>query len=91
MKKITLPLILSGFCLMLSACSQVPVTSTTSPISSTTTQNLPGSDRDAHGCIPSAGYQWCSYTQQCERPWILAKAHNIPNTEQSIQTYCNQK
>jgi len=29
----------------------------------------PGSDRDAHGCIPSAGYTWCEEKQKCLRPW----------------------
>mmetsp|Transcript_32359 Transcript_32359/g.57918 ORF Transcript_32359/g.57918 Transcript_32359/m.57918 type:complete len:200 (-) Transcript_32359:527-1126(-) len=30
---------------------------------------MPGSDRDANGCIGSAGYQWCESTQQCYRSW----------------------
>jgi hypothetical protein len=30
---------------------------------------MPGSDRDAHGCIPSAGYSWCEASQKCYRPW----------------------
>ena len=34
---------------------------------------MPGSDRDEHGCIGSAGYRWCERTNQCERPWQLAK------------------
>ncbi len=28
-----------------------------------------GGDRDAHGCIPSAGYAWCASLNQCIRPW----------------------
>ena len=28
-----------------------------------------GSDRDEHGCIPSAGYEWCESLQECIRPW----------------------
>jgi hypothetical protein len=28
-----------------------------------------GNDRDAHGCIPSAGYSWCEVKQKCLRPW----------------------
>jgi hypothetical protein len=32
-------------------------------------QPMPGSDRDAHGCIPSAGYTWCDASQKCIRPW----------------------
>ena len=29
----------------------------------------PGSDRDEHGCIPSAGESWCESTKKCIRPW----------------------
>jgi hypothetical protein len=32
-------------------------------------QQPPGSDRDEHGCIPSAGYSWCEPLQKCIRPW----------------------
>lgn len=28
-----------------------------------------GGDRDAHGCIGSAGYSWCEAKQKCLRPW----------------------
>ena len=30
---------------------------------------MPGSDRDSHGCIPSAGYEWCDALGKCIRPW----------------------
>jgi hypothetical protein len=30
---------------------------------------LLGSDRDAHGCIGSAGYTWCEAKNKCIRPW----------------------
>jgi len=30
---------------------------------------LVGNDRDAHGCIPSAGYSWCEAKQKCIRVW----------------------
>ena len=30
---------------------------------------LVGGDRDAHGCIGSAGYSWCEAKQKCLRPW----------------------
>jgi len=33
------------------------------------TSNNFGGDRDEHGCIPSAGYQWCPATSECIRPW----------------------
>jgi hypothetical protein len=34
-----------------------------------TTPIMPGSDRDSHGCIPSAGYSWCEEKQKCLRTW----------------------
>ena len=32
-------------------------------------QQLVGNDRDAHGCIGSAGYSWCEVKQKCLRVW----------------------
>lgn len=49
----------------------------------------PGSDRDEHGCIPSAGYRWCERTQQCERPWELAKRENFENTGEEFEAWCS--
>ncbi len=34
----------------------------------------PGSDRDAHGCIGSAGYRWCAARRACVRPWTVASS-----------------
>eukprot|EP00933_Yihiella_yeosuensis_P080952 TRINITY_DN94481_c0_g1_i1.p1 TRINITY_DN94481_c0_g1~~TRINITY_DN94481_c0_g1_i1.p1 ORF type:complete len:306 (+),score=68.05 TRINITY_DN94481_c0_g1_i1:95-1012(+) len=31
--------------------------------------HLMGGDRDAHGCIPSAGYRWCEAKSRCIRTW----------------------
>ncbi|MGU7814816.1 hypothetical protein [Burkholderia sp. AW49-1] len=47
-----------------------------------------GGDRDAHGCIGSAGYAWCERTQLCERPWELAKAHGFANSAQGYEQFC---
>lgn len=33
-------------------------------------KNSYGSNRDEHGCIPSAGYKWCEDQQRCLRPWL---------------------
>lgn len=44
------------------------------------TQPMPGSDRDSHGCIPSAGYSWCEAKQKCIRPW-----------EENCTTTCTQE
>ncbi|MBF6023425.1 peptidase [Lysobacter niastensis] len=51
-------------------------------------QPAPGSDRDPHGCIPSAGYSWCAKTQQCERPWELAKQRAFDNTQKAFEDFC---
>lgn len=75
----TLLLVLSF--VFISACSQE---------SSGDGETKPGGDRDAHGCIASAGYSWCPRTQQCERPWELAEQHGFENTEKGYRQYCNQ-
>lgn len=49
---------------------------------------MPGSDRDAHGCIPSAGYLWCARTARCERPWELAEAQSFENTAEAFAAFC---
>lgn len=33
------------------------------------TEEIVGGDVDEHGCIPSAGYQWCDSLQVCYRDW----------------------
>jgi hypothetical protein len=50
-----------------------------------------GSDRDAHGCIPSAGYRWCATTNQCERLWELAKEKEFEPTAEAFEQYCQSK
>ena len=43
---------------------------------------LVGGDRDAHGCIPSAGYSWCASTNSCIRAWETECPPSAP-----VQTY----
>ena len=50
--------------------------------------NLPGSDRDIHGCIASAGYSWCGRSNQCERPWELAEKEGFDNNREQFEAYC---
>ncbi len=59
---------------------------------------LVGADRDAHGCIGSAGYSWCDLKNKCLRTWeepcsedvsqkiqsLLAKKYNKPVGEVKI-------
>ena len=35
----------------------------------TATSTIVGNDRDAHGCIGSAGYTWCQVKNKCLRVW----------------------
>jgi len=35
----------------------------------TNNQSVVGGDKDAHGCIGSAGYTWCEAKQKCLRSW----------------------
>lgn len=70
--------------LFVAACSP-PAPSTPSDAAS---PPMPGSDRDAHGCIGSAGYAWCAHTQQCERPWELAASAGFENSAAGFDAYC---
>ena len=47
-----------------------------------------GEDKDEHGCIGSAGYQWCEAVKSCERPWELAKAKGFENTPKAFENFC---
>ncbi len=74
---------LSIFLLLILAivsCANVP----------TTQPNIVGNDRDAHGCIASAGYMWCAQTAQCERPWELAQQKGFALTESSFSEFCKK-
>lgn len=50
--------------------------------------NMLGADRDKNGCIGSAGYSWCARSNQCERPWELAKKEDFKNTIEEFEAYC---
>ena len=50
--------------------------------------NVLGSDKDKNGCIGSAGYSWCMRSNQCERPWELAKKEGFENTQEGFKAYC---
>ncbi len=51
-----------------------------------------GGDRDEHGCIGSAGYQWCESIGQCVRPWELAKEQNLSDVSTgSVAAFCEAK
>ncbi|AOJ36193.1 hypothetical protein [Burkholderia metallica] len=72
--------------LALSACA-APSTPP-APSSASAAAPMVGGDRDEHGCIPSAGYAWCEQTQQCERPWELAKQKGFANSALGYEQFC---
>lgn len=74
-----------GMLLILGGCTSAPAAVDVVPSSS---HPVPGSDRDAGGCIPSAGYQWCPATGQCERSWELAKEKGFESTGEAFAKYC---
>lgn len=48
-----------------------------------------GSKRDAHGCIPSAGYSWCAKDNACVQPWVLAAQKGFQKgSKPAFDTYC---
>lgn len=34
-----------------------------------TNERVIGGDKDEHGCLGSAGYQWCPSNEKCQRMW----------------------
>lgn len=50
---------------------------------------LVGADRDAHGCIGSAGYSWCAREKACVRPWELTKEKGFENSAEGFGKYCS--
>ena len=49
-----------------------------------------GSDRDAHGCIGSAGYTWCAREKACVRPWELASQKGGKSNAHAFERYCSE-
>lgn len=47
-----------------------------------------GADRDAHGCIGSAGYAWCAREAACVRPWELSAEKGLERTEEAFRRHC---
>jgi len=48
-----------------------------------------GGDRDAHGCIGSAGYSWCEAKQKCLRTWEESCAETNANTNSTVNKNSN--
>ncbi len=67
---------------------QQPETPPPASTAETPAATLVGGDRDAHGCIASAGYAWCERERSCVRPWELAKEKGFANDADSLRRYC---
>ena len=69
---------------ILAACSTPPAPQPDRP-----SMPIVGGDRDAHGCIGSAGYLWCEKQRQCVRPWMLPPVAQEGNTlKERIVHHC---
>ncbi len=53
-----------------------------SPI--TPSGKLIGGDKDEHGCLPAAGYQWCEVKQKCLRSFEEACSNSTASDEAEI-------
>jgi hypothetical protein len=48
-----------------------------------------GGDRDEHGCMGSAGYQWCEKLGKCVRPWELEISDSTGGiSQEDVKAYC---
>ena len=48
-----------------------------------------GEQRDAHGCLRSAGYIWCPERQGCVRPWELKPQEDPEMTSrEAFEKFC---
>ena len=76
--------------LTLTACGQ-PKEGTKTQETVAPKQSMTGSDRDAHGCIGSAGYRWCGRLDKCARPWELAKQEGFDKTREAFDAFCGNR
>ena len=53
----------------ISSSPKTPALPPIGPSSGEPSGQMPGSDRDEHGCIGSAGYTWCEAKEKCIRIW----------------------
>ncbi len=66
LKKI-ISLAILATCVMAAGCSSAHRTKNTQQKAEP--QRMVGNDRDSHGCLPSAGYQWSELLKDCIRPF----------------------
>ncbi len=69
--------------------SASPVTAAAATGAPSEQKTAVGGDRDEHGCIASAGYQWCAKENACVRPWELAKQRGFASDQAAFHQYCD--
>jgi len=74
--------------LPLLVCSLIAACAAPTPQETPAQPRAVGSDRDAHGCIGSAGYSWCAREQACARPWELAAEKKFESNPEAFTHYC---
>ncbi len=72
----------------LGACADKPAVDNASDVPAPSPRPI-GGDRDAHGCLPAAGYAWCEREKRCVRPWELAKDAGFDNTAEGFARHCD--
>ncbi|OHX64543.1 hypothetical protein [Flammeovirga pacifica] len=70
--------------LLLSACGQ-------KESNSKEQGQMVGNDKDAHGCIASAGYIWSALQKECVRPWEAGITLSPSNEGQTTNAYIIKK
>jgi hypothetical protein len=83
-----LALAMAALSLGLAACAGTPATDAAVEDSAPEARPI-GGDRDAHGCLPAAGYAWCEREKRCVRPWELAKDAGFENTAEGFARHCD--
>ncbi len=83
--------------LMILGCSDKTSESTTDNKPTESVQSLSseksqtvGGDKDEHGCIGSAGYQWCANESRCVRSWEITKKNGLDNTAEAFIQLCGK-
>jgi hypothetical protein len=83
------PILLVACVLLLAGCAPSrPAGQPAPPATEQVPTRAIGGDRDAHGCLPAAGYRWCQRSGRCERPWELAAKAGFENSAEAYQAYC---
>lgn len=72
---------------LLSSCGSQPAKKDNSAEKEVQNSKLVGGDRDEHGCIASAGYQWSDLLKDCIRPFEKGIRLEATSTDKSLAAY----